>query len=132
MKPNRLVLLAVGVAAFVAVAGTTNVPVIENKGTKPAVSTPTTLSKDDQEALLLGRKVLAVQRALQNPTAPDAMQAVLDLGLDQRYYVMTRGWLTYQLSGDQSIISASKGSQPRRITDRAEFVKKAIRRIDLE
>jgi len=132
MKSNRLVLLAVGIAAFVAVAGTTNVLVTENKSVKPATATPTTLSREDQEALLLGRKVLAVQRALQNPTAPDAMQAVMDLGLDQRYYVMTRGWLSYQLSGDQSIISASKGNQPQRITDRAEFVKKAIRRIDLE
>jgi hypothetical protein len=41
------------------------------------------MSKEDQAALELGRKVLAVRKAIQNLKNPDAMNAVTDLGLDQ-------------------------------------------------
>lgn len=64
---------------------------------------------DQQTAMDLGRKVLAVREAIQNPGVPKAMQAVTDLGGDQRYYVMVRGWLSYQLDGDRSILNAAKG-----------------------
>jgi hypothetical protein len=87
---------------------------------------------DDETALALGRKVLAVQQALTNPSGPNAMKAVTELGHDQRYYVMVRGWIAYQLAGDRSILEA--GSAPARdaVTARINFIEKAIRAIDLE
>jgi hypothetical protein len=64
------------------------------------------------------------------------MDAVTKLGHDQRYYVMARGWLSYQLQGDLSILEASK-EQTRdpvkdRVKDRISFLRKAIQAIDLE
>jgi len=84
------------------------------------------------EATRLGQRVLAVQAALDDPGSPDAMQAITDLGLDSRYYVMVRGWLSLQLDGDRSIAAASDESAAPAITQRIEFLKQAIRAIDLE
>ncbi|MCF7734122.1 MAG: hypothetical protein K9N23_20730 [Akkermansiaceae bacterium] len=86
----------------------------------------------DQEALDLGRKVLAVKRAIANPGAPAAMPSVTNLGHDSRYYVMVRGWLKQQLSADQSIADARGKDTPKKIRDRISFLTKAIRAIDLE
>ena len=49
----------------------------------------------------LGRKALAVRKAIQDPKAAGGMEAVTDLGRDQRHYVMVRGWddAEYQLGG---------------------------------
>jgi hypothetical protein len=87
----------------------------------------------DDAALELGRRVLAVQRAIANPRAPDAMDAIVDLGTDSRYYVMVRGWLAMQLQGDTSILSAAgdRGGRPE-IEARVAFLEAAIRAIDLE
>jgi len=86
----------------------------------------------DQAALELGRKVLAVSQALQTPGEANAMQAVTDLGHDQRYYVMVRGWLACQLEGDRSILAAAGEQTPQEVRDRISFLEKAIRAIDLE
>ncbi len=80
----------------------------------------------------LGRKVLAVMEAIQDPEGPNAMRAVTELGRDQRYYVMVRGWLSYQLEGDKSILAASGEQAPHEVRERIHFLKKAIRAIDLE
>ena len=90
------------------------------------------ISEEDQAALDLGRKVLAVKEALRNPGTPNALQAVTDVGLDQRYYTMVRGWLAYQLQGDMSILDAGREGAPEGIRERVEFLKAAIRAIDLE
>ncbi|HAJ91398.1 MAG TPA: hypothetical protein DCO71_02035 [Gammaproteobacteria bacterium] len=87
---------------------------------------------EDQASLELGRRVQAVQEAIQNPAAPGALQAITDLGHDQRYYVMVRGWLAYQRQGDKSIIDASRGQAPEHILARVRFLDQAIRAIDLE
>ncbi len=87
---------------------------------------------DDQMALELGRKVLAVRHAIQNPGESNSMQAIADLGRDQRFYVMVRGWLSYQLEGDLSIVNAAKEHTPNTVTERIEFLNEAIRAIDLE
>jgi len=87
---------------------------------------------DDQAAMELGRKVLAVREAIHNPRGPNAMQAVTELGRDQRYYVMVRGWLSYQLAGDRSILDAARGQTPDEVMKRIHFLEKAIRAIDLE
>lgn len=86
----------------------------------------------DANSMLLGRKVLAVKAALADPTAQDSLQAVRDLGLDSRHYVMVRGWLDMQLRGDRSIAKASQGQVSPEISQRIEFLEKAIRAIDLE
>ena len=87
---------------------------------------------DDQAALELGRRVQAVREAIQHPEAPDALQAITDLGHDQRYYVMVRGWLAYQRQADKSIVEASRGQAPEHIQTRIRFLDQAIRAIDLE
>ncbi|MCP3867085.1 MAG: hypothetical protein GY703_03135 [Gammaproteobacteria bacterium] len=87
---------------------------------------------DERGLLELGRKVLAVREAIDNPTAPGSMDAITDLGRDQRYYVMVRGWLAYQLVGDQSILETAEGQTRKRILNRIHFLKKGIRAIDLE
>jgi hypothetical protein len=102
-----------------------------------AISSPCSMANsasmaDDQAALELGRKVLAIREALHNPGGPHALQAVTDLGLDQRYYVMVRGWLAYQLAGDRSILDAARGQARAAVRERIHFLEQAIRAIDLE
>ena len=86
----------------------------------------------DTDAMELGYRVSAIHAALQNPGAPGALQAITDLGHDQRYYVMVRGWLMYQLQGDMSILQASQGQAQETIRARVDFIQQAIRTIDLE
>jgi hypothetical protein len=86
----------------------------------------------DQDALELGYRVQTVRAAIQNPEAPNALEAITDLGHDQRYYVMVRGWLAWQLQGDMSIVAASRGQAPEHISTRIRFLNQAIRAIDLE
>ena len=87
---------------------------------------------EDQAALELGYRVQAVREAIQHPEAPHALEAITDLGHDQRYYVMVRGWLLYQRQGDMSIADASRGQTPGHIRTRIRFLDRAIRAIDLE
>ena len=49
------------------------------------------LTVKDREALELGRKILAVKTALQDPCENASMKAIKDLGNDSRYYVLARG-----------------------------------------
>lgn len=86
----------------------------------------------DRDAMLLGRRVQAVREAIQNPESPRALEAIIDLGHDQRYYVMVRGWLAYQLQGDMSIVDASRGQAPEHVSTRIRFLNRAIRALDLE
>jgi len=86
----------------------------------------------DTEAMELGYRISAINAALQNPTAPGTMRAITDLGHDQRYYVMVRGWLMYQLQGDMSILQASQGPAQATVRARVDFIQQAIRAIDLE
>jgi hypothetical protein len=46
--------------------------------------------------------------------------------------MMIRGWLTYQLQGDMSILQANRAQTRNEIKERIVFLKKAIRAIDLE
>ena len=89
-------------------------------------------SPADEHALWLGQRVLAIAEALRNPDAPDAMAAVLELGLDSRYYVMVRGWLVMQLRGDKHMAQARNDDVSPQIAARIAFLEKAIRAIDLE
>ena len=60
------------------------------------------------------------------------MDAVTDLGHDQRYYIMVRGWLSYQLQGDTSILDADAERTNQHIEDRIRFLQQSIRILDLE
>lgn len=93
---------------------------------------PVDSSLADEHALWLGHRVLAIAAAIRNPDAPGAMEAVLELGLDSRYYVMVRGWLAMRLRGDMSILQARNGDVSPQIAARIVFLQKAIRAIDLE
>ena len=90
------------------------------------------MSQRDKEALALGRKVLAVQDALDAPSQAGSLKAVTDLGHDQRHYAMVRGWLGYLLQADESILQASQGNVTEAKRERIEFLKRSIRAIDLE
>lgn len=83
-------------------------------------------------ACRLGERVLAVRAALADPGAPGSLEAIVDLGSDSRYYVMVRGWLAMQLQADLSILEASAGDASPEVVRRVEFLKRAIRAIDLE
>ena len=83
-------------------------------------------------ATQLGEQVLAIRIALDNTDAPDAMQAIKNLGLDSRYYVMVRGWLSLQLQGDRNFLLASQGKITTKLEQRIDFLERAIRTIDLE
>jgi hypothetical protein len=96
-----------------------------------AVSGPV-VAAEPAEAAQLGRQVIALRNAIENPNAPNAMRAVTDLGRDQRNYVMVRGWLSYQLRLDTSILDNTREQVPDELAERIAFLKKAIRAIDLE
>jgi hypothetical protein len=92
----------------------------------------TTAPGADDEARLLGQRVLGIKAALQDPAAPGSMHAVTVLGLDSRYYVLVRGWLGQQLEGDRSIAESSEGEVGHELKRRIEFIEQALRAIDLE
>ena len=129
MNANRLFLLAGGFAIVLALTPLNYSAAAAGNAAKPEAASPAT---EDPAALELGRKVLAVQRALEHPQDAESLEAVKALGTDSRYYLMVRGWLNEQLRADQSILDASKDKTPQKIKDRIAFVKKAIRAIDLE
>ena len=87
-------------------------------------------SAREQEALQLGQEVLRLRQALDKPEAPESLQAVLALGHQQPAYVMVRGWLSYQLQAELSLLASDQGNQ--RLQQRVAFLQLAIRRLDLE
>lgn len=87
---------------------------------------------DSSEALRVGQQILAIQAVLENPNQVNAINTVVELGTDSRYYVLVRGWLQEQLRADQSILDARRDQGPPKILERVVFLKKAIRAIDLE
>ncbi|MGY4876991.1 hypothetical protein ACLUEY_03785 [Vreelandella aquamarina] len=94
------------------------------------------LSEQDQYALEVGRKVLGIQAALDNPDQPASMEAVKALGLDSRHYVMVRGWLVQELRSAESWQETSTyQTSPtyKNTTDqRINALRRMIRAIDLE
>ncbi|MGI9309059.1 MAG: hypothetical protein ACR2P6_07345 [Gammaproteobacteria bacterium] len=80
----------------------------------------------------LGQAILDIQYALDNPTAPESLDAITRLGHDSRYYVMVRGWLVQELHGLQSISAGKDGSIGAHQRAKLDFLQQAIRAIDLE
>ena len=114
----------------IALAGSDNPSAYKNENLTS--SETSAITRDEQAALDLGLKVLAVKKAIENPMAPGAIDAVTHLGHDQRYYVLVRGWLSYQLQGDISILDANRERTSDQVKERIDFLKQAIRVLDLE
>lgn len=90
-------------------------------------------ASDELDVCKLGQAVLAIQNAIANPDAPYSLDAVKELGLKTAHYSMVRGWLVQELSGAESIKSSQKKVAINSVIDaRIDFLKKAIRAIDLE
>lgn len=89
-------------------------------------------AKADAAAVEIGEMVLAVQRALAVPGDPASLETIARFGTDSRYYTMIRGWLSLELRGTESQLGSAKNKPSEELTEKAAFLKKAIRRIDLE
>ncbi|WFB37466.1 hypothetical protein P3T73_06795 [Kiritimatiellota bacterium B12222] len=90
----------------------------------------------DEEAMLLGYQVMAVQEALRFPEQPESLEAIKGLGLDSRYYVMVRGWLVQEIKLAESYRDRSDYTQDSQrqldVEKRISALQKALRMIDLE
>lgn len=86
------------------------------------------LQAEQQE---LGAMVQALQQAIASPS-PEQLEVIARYGTDSRYYVMVRGWLVQELSGIESQLAAHGDGAPETMRAKAEHLRAAIRRIDLE
>ncbi|MDC0661544.1 hypothetical protein [Marinobacter sp. SS21] len=81
----------------------------------------------------IGAMVLEIEQALSHPEDPQALATIVRHGTDSRYYVMIRGWLRQELAGVESQLASLRDVERRRhLAMRADFLRLAIRRIDLE
>ncbi|WP_148861078.1 hypothetical protein [Marinobacter fonticola] len=81
----------------------------------------------------IGEMVQAVYAAIASPQDPASLTTIARYGTDTRYYVMIRGWLVQELRGVESQLEASKDPQLKaKFRQKADFLRTAIRRIDLE
>ncbi|MDH3585004.1 MAG: hypothetical protein OER86_12400 [Phycisphaerae bacterium] len=96
----------------------------------------TALGPKDREALELGRKVIKVRAALEKPEKKQSLDNIRSLGLDSRYYVMVRGWITQHISMTESYRGTStyreSAERRKQVEDRVIALRKALRAIDLE
>ena len=87
----------------------------------------------DQEALRIGTMVQEIQQALKKTSDKASLETIAKYGTDSRHYVMIRGWLHELLKGNQSQLEATRDPKlQKKFQQREAFLKKAIRRIDLE
>jgi hypothetical protein len=94
---------------------------------------PAAEPEDRSEEHQVGTMVLAIQAALKAPEDPNSLETIAKYGTDSRYYVMIRGWLVQVKSGVESQLAAAKDPALKaKHQQRATFLKKALRRIDLE
>ncbi len=121
------------VLALVVLCGCANT---DNASTAEQEAGNTTLTKEDKHALELGRKIIRIKAALQIPEKQASVDAVTELGLDSRYYVMVRGWILQHINMTQSYLGTTtyKESEQRKseIDDRIASLQKMLRAIDLE
>lgn len=85
------------------------------------------------EEYQIGLMVKAVAQAIKHPEKSESMQVLVQHGMDSRYYVMIRGWLFQELKGAESLMQAHKDAVIKaKFRLKVDFLKRAIRRIDLE
>lgn len=101
----------------------------------PAMATEPT--KSDEYAI--GVMVKSLDNAIAHPSN-ESLSIITNYGTDSRYYVMIRGWLVQELQGAESQLDAyhsdvldnSQAEQKSKLQQKVDFLKQAIRRIDLE
>ena len=88
---------------------------------------------NNQSEYQIGVMVNAIDKAITD-AQPDSLELIYQYGTDSRYYVMIRGWLVQELTGVQSQLDAHRQQDERRqqLAHKVNFLKQAIRRIDLE
>ncbi|MEZ9819789.1 hypothetical protein AB4238_04050 [Shewanella sp. 10N.286.45.A1] len=88
---------------------------------------------NNQQEYQIGVMVNAIDKAITD-ARPDSLELIYQYGTDSRYYVMIRGWLIQELTGVQSQLDAHRQQDERRqqLEHKVNFLKQAIRRIDLE
>jgi len=85
------------------------------------------------EECQIGVMVKEITAAINAPENPESFETIVKYGTDSRYYVMIRGWLTQVLRGVSSQLGGSGVSAANpKLQRKADFLKKVIRRIDLE
>ena len=85
------------------------------------------------EEYQIGVMVKRIAEAIDAPGKPESLQAIASFGTDSRYYVMIRGWLIQELRGVESqILPAQEDATKVKLRQKADFLEKSIRRIDLE
>ncbi|WP_111497194.1 hypothetical protein [Marinobacter bohaiensis] len=90
-------------------------------------------STPPSESQRIGEMVLAVDAAMDRPGDPEALETIARYGTDTRYYIMIRGWLVQELAGVESQLDATRDPERRAAFQaEADFLRQAIRRIDLE
>jgi len=81
----------------------------------------------------IGEMVKKLQVAIKSPQSKASLLVIYEYGTDSRYYSMIRGWLVQELSAVESQLNASQSEAlSKAFTLRADFLKQAIRLIDLE
>lgn len=87
----------------------------------------------DSEEYQLGVMVKAVAAAIKAPENPESLETIARYGTLTAHYVLIRGWLVQELAGVESQLEATRDPEKKRPFEiRAPFLRKAIRRIDLE
>lgn len=94
---------------------------------------PVQAAKEQSEEYAIGVMVKSLDAAIAQPSKA-SLNTISHYGTDSRYYVMIRGWLVQELQGAESQLSAYRQDDEikTRQQDKVDFLKQAIRRIDLE
>ncbi|WP_299805590.1 hypothetical protein [uncultured Shewanella sp.] len=103
--------------------------------TLPAMATEPTPSDEYR----IGVMVKSLDNAIKHPSNA-SLATISEYGTDSRYYVMIRGWLVQELQGAESQLGAYRSDnldkiqaeQKAKLLQKVDFLKLAIRRIDLE
>lgn len=86
-----------------------------------------------REEQRIGAMVQSIDTAIDAPQDPKSLMTLARYGTDTRYYVMIRGWLVQELGNVESQLEANRDPQLKaRFQRKADFLRTAIRRIDLE
>lgn len=81
----------------------------------------------------IGAMVIAIDSALKAPEDKKSLEIIVSYGTDSRHYVMIRGWMIELLKGSESQLNATRDPElKRKHQTKVHFLKKVIRRIDLD
>lgn len=132
------VLIGVSIAILSSIFTIAAIAILNDKSVKQSI-VPTRYSTNqiysdtfDQEQEI-GEMVKKLQVAIKSPQSKASLLVIYEYGTDSRYYSMIRGWLVQELSAVESQLNASQSEAlSKAFTLRADFLKQAIRLIDLE